>query len=162
VGHLNFRGLPQRQASSHPLASPRPLPSLAPQREVFWLRNLSAEQPLELSLRVEGLAQLAEVRVEPSSLQLAPSAEAQVHVQLTPLVVRHEASDDAEALRVVVSDVDALACSQALVRAGSGRTLTLILTLILTLTLTLTLALTPTLTLALALALALSRRSRSR
>jgi len=114
VGHLNFRGLPQRQASSHPLASPRPLPSLAPQREVFWLRNLSAEQPLELSLRVEGLAQLAEVRVEPSSLQLAPSAEAQVHVQLTPLVVRHEASDDAEALRVVVSDVHALACSQAL------------------------------------------------
>ena len=57
-------------------------------------------------------------------------------------------------------DVDALACSQALVRAGSGRTLALILTRILTLTLTLTLALTPTLTLA--LTLALSRRSRSR
>ena len=114
VGHLNFRGLPQRQASSHPLASPRPLPSLAPQLEVFWLRNLSAEQPLELSLRVEGLAQIAEVRVEPPALQLAPSAEAQVHVHLTPLVVRHEASDDAEALRVVVSDVHSLACSQAL------------------------------------------------
>ena len=114
VGHLNFRGLPQRQASSHPLASPRPLPKLAPQLEVFWLRNLSAEQPLELSLRVEGLAQIAEVHVEPSALQLAPSAEAQVHVHLTPLVVRHEASDDAEALRVVVSDVHSLACSQAL------------------------------------------------
>ena len=114
VSHLNFRGLPQRQASSHPLASPTAPPSLAPQLEVFWLRNLSAEQPLELSLRVEGLAQIAEVRVVPPALRLAPSAEAQVHVHLTPLVVRHEASDDAEALRVVVSDVHSLACSQAL------------------------------------------------